>query len=72
MRSVRRGAVVAIILSLASSYLISFIYFHSLWAFRWDTSLFNLVAITLLCVVTALAAARKVITQKPLSILQSV
>ncbi len=66
------AALLAILLSLAASYAISFIYFDRLWAFQWETSLFNLVAITLLSVVTALAAARKTIRQKPLSILQSV
>ena len=66
------AALLAILLSLASSYSISYIYFDRLWAFQWETSLFNLVAITLLSVLTALAAARKTIRQKPLSILQSV
>ncbi len=66
------AALLAILLSLISSYIISFIYFDRLWAFQWETSLFNLAAITLLSVMTALAAARKVIRQKPLSILQSV
>ncbi|MBT4269240.1 MAG: ABC transporter permease [Deltaproteobacteria bacterium] len=66
------AALLAILLSLAASYAISLIYFDRLWAFQWETSLFNLVAITLLSIVTALAAARKTIRQKPLSILQSV
>ncbi|MBU2648714.1 ABC transporter permease [bacterium] len=66
------AALLANLLSLGASYGISYIYFDRLWAFQWETSLFNLVAITLLSVLTALAAARKTIRQKPLSILQSV
>lgn len=66
------AALLAAILSLASSYIISFVYFDRLWAFRWEISLFNLAAISLLSILTALAAARRVIRQKPLSLLQSV
>lgn len=66
------AALLAIFMSLVSSYAISLIYFDRLWAFRWETSLFNLAAITLLCIVTALFAAHRIIRQKPLSLLQSV
>lgn len=62
----------AMFLSLISSYAISYFFFDRLWSFNWGFSLFNLIAICLVCILTALAASNKVIRQKPLSILQAV
>jgi len=66
------AALFAMVLSLISSYAISYFFFDRLWSFNWGFSLFNLIAICLVCVLTALAASNKAIRQKPLSILQAV
>jgi len=65
------AALLAVALSVISSYAVSYIYFDRLWAFRWEISLFNLAAITLLSILTALAAAYRTIRRKPLAILQT-
>ncbi|MBN2059204.1 MAG: ABC transporter permease, partial [Deltaproteobacteria bacterium] len=66
------AAFTALILSILSSYAISFYYFDRLWSLRIDYGLFSLFAVTAICVLTALTAAGKIIKQKPLSILQAV
>ncbi len=61
----------AAIVSLAVSYLIAWFFFERLWSFRWEYSLFCLIAITLICVMTAMLATRKVIKQKPAGLLSN-
>ncbi|MBF0259998.1 MAG: FtsX-like permease family protein, partial [Desulfamplus sp.] len=63
------AAFFATILSLAASYGIAWFFFERLWSFRWEYSLFNLIAITLICIVTALAATGRVIRQKSAALL---
>lgn len=59
----------ATILSLLVSYCIAWFFFERLWSFRWEYSLFCLVAITLICIATAMAATAKVIRQKSAGLL---
>ncbi|MBN1847524.1 MAG: ABC transporter permease [Deltaproteobacteria bacterium] len=66
------AAFTAVILSIISSYIISFYYFDRLWSFRVDHNLFSILAVTAVCALTAFTAAGKIIRQKPLSILQAV
>ena len=66
------AAITAVILSIISSYAISFYYFDRLWSLRIDYNLFSIFAVSAICALAALAAAGKIIKQKPLSILQAV
>ncbi|MBF0390781.1 MAG: ABC transporter permease [Desulfamplus sp.] len=59
----------ATFLSLIASYLISWLFFERLWSFRWEYSLFCLVAITSISIATAIAATGKVIKQKSAGLL---
>ncbi|MFW9906046.1 MAG: FtsX-like permease family protein, partial [Candidatus Thorarchaeota archaeon] len=65
------AAFTALILSILSSYAISYYYFDRLWSLRINYNLFSLLAVTAICALTALTAAGKIIKQKPLSILQA-
>jgi len=66
------AALTAVILSIISSYAISYYYFDRLWSFRIDYNIFSILAVTAICALTALTAAEKIIKQKPLSVLQAV
>ncbi|MBF0302355.1 MAG: ABC transporter permease, partial [Desulfamplus sp.] len=59
----------ATIVSLIVSYMIAWFFFERLWSFRWEYSLFCLIAITLICVITAMLATGKVIRQKSAALL---
>lgn len=66
------AAFTAVLLSIISSYAISYYYFDRLWSLRIDYNLFSIFAVSAICALAALAAAGKIIQQKPLSILQAV
>ncbi len=61
----------ATIVSLIVSYMIAWFFFERLWSFRWEYSLFCLISITLICVITAMLATGKVIKQKPAGLLSN-
>ncbi|MBF0230285.1 MAG: ABC transporter permease [Desulfamplus sp.] len=63
------AALFATFLSLMVSYLIAWFFFERLWSFRWEYSLFCLIAITLICIGTSLAATGKVVKQKAVELL---
>jgi putative ABC transport system permease protein len=66
------AALTAVILSIISSYAISYYYFERLWSLRIEYNLFSILAVTAIGALTALTAAGKIIKQKPLAILQAV
>jgi hypothetical protein len=66
------AALTAVILSIISSYVISYYYFDRLWSFNINYNIFSILAVTAICALTAFTAAGKIIKQKPLSILQAV
>lgn len=59
----------ATLISLLASYGIAWFFFERLWVFRWEYSLITIIAITLICILTALAATGKVVRQKPAALL---
>ncbi|MBF0201507.1 MAG: ABC transporter permease [Desulfamplus sp.] len=66
------AAIFAVLLSLAASYGISWLFFEGLWSFGWGYALLSIAAITGISILTALAAAGRVIRQKPVSLLNSI
>lgn len=66
------AALTGILLSLLMSWSLSWYIFDRLWSFSLGITLFSVLAITLLSVVTALAATLSVLKQKPLELLRAV
>ena len=66
------ASVSGVVLSIISSYIISYYYFERLWSVRIEYSFFSILAVCTICALTALTAAGKIVKQKPLSILQAV
>lgn len=60
------------ILSLAAAWIMSFLIFDSIWAISWTIVAFTISAITTLTMIAAYLGTRKVLAQKPLSLLQAV
>lgn len=65
------AALTGVTLSLLMSYAISWTLFDSLWGFSWPLTLFSILAISALSVLTALAATLSVLRQKPLQLLRA-
>ncbi len=65
------AALVGVSMSLLISYAISWFVFDSIWQLSWSITVFSLVAITTLSVVTALVATMSVLRQKPLQLLRA-
>jgi len=63
------SALFSIFLSIIFSYGVSYLFFDRLWSFRWEYSLFILVATTLICIFTAIIATEQVIKKKAVSLL---
>jgi len=66
------AALTGVILSLAMSWSISWFVFDNLWLFSPGITLFSIVAISALSVLTALVATMSVLRQKPLELLRAV
>ena len=62
---------VAVLFSLGISYGISWFFFGRLWSFRWEYSVMSVCGITMICLITALLAAGRVIRKKPVALLRS-
>jgi len=60
-----------ILLSIAVSFVISQLFFDSIWTFSWIISLACLVLVSLISIMTALAATSRILKQKPLALLRS-
>ena len=65
------AAISGVSLSLIMSYSISFFIFDGLWSFSPGITLFTILAISGLCVLTALIATLSVLSQKPLELLRT-
>jgi putative ABC transport system permease protein len=66
------AALLAITLSLLASYGVSILYFDRLWEFSWGYGVLILTAVSLVSVVTAMAASHRTVRQKPMALLQAV
>ena len=62
---------VAVLFSLGISYGISWFFFGRLWSFQWEYSVMSVCGITMICLITALLAAGRVIRKKPVALLRS-
>ncbi|MBT4287491.1 MAG: FtsX-like permease family protein [Deltaproteobacteria bacterium] len=60
----------AIFLSLAASYILSYLFFNKLWQLKWEISALSLFVISTICVITALIGGETIIRQKASTILQ--
>ncbi len=65
------AAFAGITISLLMSYALAWFVFDSIWQLAWTSSLFSILAITFLSVLTALVATMSVLRQKPLDLLRA-
>jgi len=65
------AALVGVSMSLLISYTISWFIFDSIWQLSWGITVFSIVAISTLSVLTALVATMSVLKQKPLQLLRA-
>jgi len=65
------AAFIGVSMSLLISYAISWFIFDSIWDLSWGITLFSIIAISTLSVLTALVATRSVLKQKPLQLLRA-
>ena len=66
------ASLVGSILSLAASWIMSYLIFDSIWAISWSVVLITVLSVTLLTMSAAYLGTRKALKQKPISLLQSV
>lgn len=66
------ASLVGSLLSLVAAWIMSFMMFDSIWAISWSILFFTVSAITLLTIIAAYLGTRKVLKQKPISLLQAV
>lgn len=59
-------------LSLAASWIMSFVVFDSIWAISWSVLVYTVLLVTALTMIAAYLGTRKALQQKPISLLQAV